>query len=182
MTTFFTSDLHINHFNIIKYTNRPFTSTKEMDEALIDNWNAVVKPGDTVYNLGDFGFGSADYLISVNKRLNGHKHFVWGNHDKELQRYKGDLGFESTSFYKEIRVDNQKIILSHYAFLVWNGSHKGSWNLFGHSHHTLPININSLSTDVGVDGPDFNYTPVSFEQVREIMKNRKFVPLDHHKD
>jgi calcineurin-like phosphoesterase family protein len=124
-------------------------------------------------------FGIADYLISVNKKLNGHKHFVWGNHDKELQRYKGDLGFESTSFYKEVRVANQKIILSHYAFLVWNGSHKGSWNLFGHSHGSLPVYMSALMMDVGTYC--FKYTPVSFEQIREIMRERKFAPVDHHK-
>jgi len=180
MTTFFTSDCHFFHGNIIKYCNRPFANVQEMNETLIANWNSVVKIGDTVYNLGDFGFGNAEDLIAINKRLNGYKHFIWGNHDKELQKYRSNLGFESTSFYKEIRIDTQKIILSHYAFKVWNGSHKSSWNLFGHSHHTLPVDINALSMDVGVDGSDFNYSPVSFETIKNIMSKRNFIPVDHH--
>lgn len=33
--TFFTSDLHLGHRNIIRLCGRPFASLEEMDEALI---------------------------------------------------------------------------------------------------------------------------------------------------
>ena len=33
---------------------RPFASLAEMDDALIRRWNEVVRPGDTVWHLGDF--------------------------------------------------------------------------------------------------------------------------------
>ena len=51
---FFTSDTHFNHKAIISYCSRPFESVEEMNDRLIDNWNQVVKPNDTVYHLGDF--------------------------------------------------------------------------------------------------------------------------------
>ena len=51
---FFTSDTHFNHTNIIQYCQRPFKSTDEMNEAMIDNWNSVVGEDDTVFHLGDF--------------------------------------------------------------------------------------------------------------------------------
>ena len=53
---FYTSDLHISHANVIRFDNRPYESVAEMDEALIKNWNEVVKPNDEVYILGDFAF------------------------------------------------------------------------------------------------------------------------------
>jgi len=56
MTIYFTSDMHLGHKNIIKYSNRPFNSLVEMDQVIIDNYNSVVKKGDTVYDLGDFCF------------------------------------------------------------------------------------------------------------------------------
>lgn len=42
MKTFFTSDTHFYHSNIIKYCLRPFADAHEMNETLIANWNNVV--------------------------------------------------------------------------------------------------------------------------------------------
>jgi len=37
MKDWFTADLHLNHKNIIKYCNRPFTDIYQMDNVLINN-------------------------------------------------------------------------------------------------------------------------------------------------
>ena len=46
---FYISDWHYGHANVIAFDNRPFKSLLEMDEALVDRWNAVVSPGDIVF-------------------------------------------------------------------------------------------------------------------------------------
>ena len=51
------SDLHFGHANIIRFDGRPFKNTDEMEETLVDNWNSVTQPEDTVYILGDFCWG-----------------------------------------------------------------------------------------------------------------------------
>ena len=50
--TFFTSDTHFNHANIIKFCNRPFKDVEQMNETLIANWNRVVEMDDTVFHAG----------------------------------------------------------------------------------------------------------------------------------
>ena len=186
--TFFASDHHFGHRNIIKYANRPFEDVDEMNEALIERHNSVVRQCDIVYFIGDFAFYS-DPMVIVNiiKRLNGEKHFVSGNHDKALINDHVMKQFQSFSRapFKEIYVADpdarggkQSITLCHYAMRVWNKSHHGAFHLYGHSHGSLPDDPNSRSFDVGVDC--WNFTPVSYEQVKEVMAKKNWKPIDHH--
>ena len=183
----FTADLHIGHAAIINYCNRPFTRGKccndkscqeckgvgfipdveQMNETLIRNFNKKVQKSDHVYILGDLLFLSAAQTEEILGRLNGQKHIIFGNHDKELRKRKYSKYFASTSDLKEIKIEGQKIILCHYAMRTWNHSFKGSWHLYGHSHGRLTNPVDSLSMDVGVDLHD--YMPVSFEEVRDLM-------------
>src|SRR6056300_578004 len=82
---FFISDTHFDHANILTFTDyagkpvREFDSVEAMNEAMIERWNAVVKPGDTVYHLGDVAIAKRG--LTHLARLNGRKILVKGNHD-----------------------------------------------------------------------------------------------------
>lgn len=168
---FVTSDSHWDHDNIIKYSNRPYTNTDEMNEALINNWNYRVKPNDKIYHLGDFAFGKGlKHPEKFFNRLNGKKYLIKGNHDHEKTLA---LPWDSINELLEISVGKQRIVLCHYAMRVWHHSYRDTWQLYGHSHVTLP-ETDSMSCDVGVDG--WNYSPVSFETIREKMKWKKENP------
>lgn len=82
MRTFYISDHHFGHRNIIKYTGRPFANIAEMNETLIANHNRVVAKDDRVIFGGDFCFGSIAYCTSIFNRLKGKKYLVKGNHDR----------------------------------------------------------------------------------------------------
>lgn len=178
MTIWFTSDTHWGHANIIKYSNRPFSSREEMDEMLIKNWNDLVQPSDVIYHMGDFSFHQAEKTLSILKRLNGQKHMVKGNHDKHAILKPCYDSFVWVKDYAETVIDKQLIVMCHFPFLTWNKSHHGSWNLHGHCHGSLPEDPHSRRLDVGVDCHD--YRPISFEQVRAIMAKKIFRPVDHH--
>ena len=158
---FFTADTHLGHENIIKYCNRPFNNVREMDEAIINNWNSVVKKDDLVYHLGDFCFKSLSYYTN---KLNGNIILIKGNHDfLEKEDYKY---FNQVYDYKKIKFNNQKIILFHYPMRFWDCSHHGSWHLYGHIHGSHPSI--GLSHDVGVDVNGFK--PISFTELKTIME------------
>ena len=161
MKDWFTADLHLNHKNIIKYCNRPFTDIYQMDNVLINNILARVKPGDNLYLLGDISFKldvALAFLNKIPKKVN--VFLIEGNHDhKRLKEYL------PTFQIKDICINKQWITLCHKVMYTWNESHRGGWNLFAHSHGNLsPI---GLQHDVGVDNN--GYVPLSFEDVVEIM-------------
>jgi len=170
MPIYFTSDTHFGHANIIKYCNRPFKSSFEMDEALVSNWNTLVGPEDTVYHLGDFAFGrnaEQKYISTLAKRLNGYIHLINGNHEKVAHSIP--WRFTTIKDYDEIEVEGQRIVLFHYGMRVWNKAGKGAWHLYGHSHDRLPPYGKSL--DVGVDSCD--YYPVGFARLKYTIDQRK---------
>lgn len=184
MNTFFTSDQHFGHKNICRFADRPFNSIEEMNEALIEEHNAVVKPTDTVWYLGDFAFMPANETKRILRRLNGNKSLILGNHDKNFNRksreFIGSGLLNAIYHYREIYVEKQSIVLFHYGMRVWNKHHHGAWLLYGHSHGSLPPH--GLSVDVGVDSKEITdeYRPVSFEEIKRFMNTREKVEVDHH--
>ena len=163
----FTADPHFGHKNIIKYCKRPFTNASQMDAAIRTNWNALVKPKDTVYILGDFSMSSdKKQLEDWFNALHGNKFLIVGNHDsKECLKLPWKGVFE----VKQIRYAGHRIWLSHYAHRTWPNSYHGAFHLFGHSHGMLADYRRSI--DVGVDVQDFK--PISGDQVVEMLKDRK---------
>ena len=174
-STWFTSDTHFNHKNIITYCGRNFDDLDSMTESLVSNWNNAVREGDTVYHLGDFalswGKKHEELIDGILRRLNGQKHLIVGNHDRdEVTRSRR---WVTVSHYKELKVaiggHQQAIVLCHYPLRSWNQQHYGSWMLHGHCHGTLP-DIGGKIMDVGVDC--HQHKPISLSHVSELMGGR----------
>lgn len=175
-----TSDHHFHHSNIIKYCNRPFGSVEEMNEALVANWNSVVKSDDHVYHLGDFCFGNVEkwnWCLEPG-RLNGHIHLILGNHDPERVFRDGTFieRFDSIDYQKILIIEGWTVILNHFPFLSFSNNldHKVI-GLSGHTHvGQLSSSVESYDKlnamykpnqyDVGVDNN--NFTPVSWAEVK----------------
>lgn len=167
-----TSDLHLNHANIIKYepVSRPFSSVEEMNETIIRNWNNKVKDEDTVFILGDLCMGKNDEAAALVNQLKGKKILIRGNHDSSARRkiFKEECGIElhdiyylpykgryfvmchfpiaSEEFLEMVRKDNSEVIV-----------------LYGHIHSNAPTGYIDGTFHVGVDTN--NLTPVSIEEI-----------------
>lgn len=175
MTTFFTSDTHFGHANIINLCHRPFGTVNDMDDRMVANWNARVSPQDTVYHLGDFTLAGENTAVHYLRQLNGKIHLIHGNHD--LPAVRALPIWASSGPLVEIKLDGRRLTLCHYAMRVWHHCERGSLMLYGHSHGNLLGNSQSL--DVGVDAWD--YFPVTLD---EILTRMARVPVytseDHH--
>jgi calcineurin-like phosphoesterase family protein len=174
---FFTSDTHFHHKAILKYTSRPFQDIEDMNEQLISRWNAKIHKDDTVIHTGDFSFGTVEEALQIFARLNGKIYLAKGNHDSSEKLKK--IPFEAVGDVLQFRYNGKGFFASHFAHRVWEDSHYHTYHIYGHSHGSLPDDPNSLSMDVGIDCHP-NCEPFSFEEVREKMKAKNFIPVDHH--
>ena len=98
---------------------------------------------------------------------------IRGNHDPQVEGLLESL-FDSVNDLLSIKVEGQNIILCHYAMMVWDKSHKSSWQLYGHSHGELPDDPLSLSIDIGGDWQYFR------EGFHEIALDAWYRELDAH--
>jgi calcineurin-like phosphoesterase family protein len=165
MNIWITSDTHYEHFNIIDYEKRPFSSPREMTEVLIDNWNKRVGKNDLVFHLGDVFFCKADRMKEIAESLNGRKILIRGNHDKGVTNGKfKSLGFDVHNYYFL-----GEFLLSHYPqsevplrIAIENGLLKG--NIHGHVHSKIDGLDQNIYRCVSVELTD--YAPINFEEIK----------------
>lgn len=160
----FVSDTHFGHKNIIKYCGRPYADTGEMDAALLDNWNKVVKPEDTVWHLGDVAFHNHEII----GQLNGFINLVPGNHDHERRKKVEPFVDKWHDEVVYLEIDSKrKFTLCHYPFESWRREYP--FHLHGHSHGTA--GVHRVRLDVGVDATKL-MRPMHIDEVMQnIMVN-----------
>lgn len=168
MDIYFTSDWHLNHFNIIKYCNRPFKTLEEMNSTIIRNFNKRVKKDDLVFFLGDFIFKS------VSGKGNGEKEkpkyflkqlkckniiFICGNHDRN-----NSLRTPIQSII--MRYGGKRIFLTHNPKFC-NINYE--INLIGHVHDIWKIKRyrrgEQFTDCINVSVEQWNYYPIGWTEI-----------------
>jgi calcineurin-like phosphoesterase family protein len=172
---FATGDLHLNHRKIPIYCRRRFClspqelvlldsgapvrcketpdgwlpsedSLERMNTHILDEINKIVGINDTLWVLGDYCFTPKGleefYARKFRNRINCQNvNLIWGNHD---HRNIAPV-FNRTYERYIMRWKGRKIIMSHCAHAVWEGSHRKSYHLYAHSHTTAERNLDIFS-------------------------------------
>lgn len=129
------SDTHFNHANILKFTDdkgkifRPFSSVDEMNETMVENWNAVVRDQDIIYHLGDVYLTGGASVNQLFKRLRGRKRWIIGNHDNPYDQMLRKH-FQKAGIWRVWK--EEKLIFSHVP--IHESSLRGFVNVHGHIH------------------------------------------------
>lgn len=196
---FFTADLHFGHPKIIWYAERPFSTLEEMEQALVANWNAVIRdPEDLVWVLGDYALGDRGRALRMLSRLAGRKMLVSGNHDacspvhpggwKHVAEYV-DAGFEIVTPWTQTKLPaprsgakRQRVLLSHFPYDGDSGSHhpdryraarlrdEGQPVLHGHVHDKFTLQHSAKgSIQINVGVDRWNYRPVAAGEIARLI-------------
>lgn len=189
MAIFYSSDFHLGHSNIIKYSGRPFTNAKEMDEAIIERHNSIVKPNDHWWYLGDLTMerGSlasqqAQDTIRLVNRLQGHGRILLGNHDHFPFSVYIDCGFEKI----QASHVHDNILFTH---IPIHPRSMGRFiaNVHGHTHAAAPYDpvlrvnyeevwegkeqvVTGVSPYINICVEQTHYAPISLEEVKGRIK------------
>lgn len=170
---YFTSDWHLNHKAVIRYSNRPFRDIHDMRQSLLENINNTVsKKCDKLFMLGDMTFGNKDGLLEFIESINAPLYIIAGNHDaNNICNFLRRAGVNvlpkgAFSFLK----DDLKITLTHKPledkYMV-----KNEFNICGHVHSSGGLMLDDTHYDCGVDNN--NYFPVPLDYI--LQKRKMFL-------
>lgn len=150
-----------------------------MDEQLLANHNALVKPSDHWYNLGDVtmlrgGRVQQQVFIDQIRKFNGHKRLLLGNHDHFSIEVYLRAGFEK--IYATWRgIGDGRFIFSH---IPIHPSSMGSAiaNVHGHTHASPdepPVlqvtedGVVHVKPYVNISIERTNYFPITLGEIRD---------------
>ena len=165
-SVFLVSDTHFGHKGVCHFTRndgvtklRPFDTPEEMDEFMVEAWNARVRPNDKVYHLGDVVMSRRS--LSIMNRLNGDKVLIRGNHDI----FKDE---DYRKYFRELRAYHvmNGMILSHIPIHSESLGRFGV-NIHGHLHANRvmrPARVLEEFIDHGCTTIDERYHCVCVEQ------------------
>ena len=184
--TWFTSDLHIGHANIIKFCQRPFGSVEEMNDVIVARINDIVPPDWVLIILGDAVMGKISETLGVLASIKAEVKLVPGNHDrcwtgngdsaaKWVERYKQEGGVsEVLDGFVRSEVFGEPVAMCHFPpngdsqeeerFVEHRPSEDG-WLLHGHTHGAWRQNGRMI--DVGLDS--WGGRPVSIREISDLM-------------
>jgi calcineurin-like phosphoesterase family protein len=166
-SVFLVSDTHFGHKGVCHFTRndgvtklRPFDTPEEMDEFMVEAWNAKVRPNDKVYHLGDVVINRK--ALGIMRRLNGDKVLIRGNHDI----FRDD---EYREYFRELRAYHvmNGMILSHIPVHAESLGRFGV-NIHGHLHANRVKRARGVDARTGEvlysDENDVRYHCVCVEQ------------------
>jgi calcineurin-like phosphoesterase family protein len=162
MRVWFISDCHFAHANIIKYCSRPFKDAEQMDNAIINNWNLMIKKDDIIYCLGDFCLGNKEAIQRYVSQLNGRKNLILGNHDRYKPTEYMTFGFEWASRFP-ILFDNFMILSHEPVFL--NKNCQPYINVHGHTHDSTPFKESGWALNISCEHTF--YAPISYDMIKK---------------
>lgn len=172
MKIWFTSDWHLNHFNIIRYTSRPFKTLEEMNNTIISRFNERVDEDDLVFFVGDFifksgsnrGEGEKDKADNFREKLKCKNIiFIEGNHDKAGKN--------------SLRTPIRNLVIKHGGKLI-NLVHNPEFcninypmNIVGHVHEKWQFKRYRKGMDftdcVNVSVEQWNYYPITINEIQQ---------------
>jgi calcineurin-like phosphoesterase family protein len=199
-----TSDTHFNHKNICRGVTdwrledgsipedqtRDFDTLNQMNDAIVNNINAVVGQDDVLIHLGDWSFGGFENIQKLRDRIICKEiHLLFGNHDHHIERNRANCQsmFTSAQHFLQIEYMGQTIESMHYPISSWNGLRKGRIHLHGHCHLSNEHKFgNGRRMDVGMDGHlEFRPYDLHREVITPMLKRpigSELGHLDHHVD
>lgn len=188
----FISDIHVDHTNVLRLSDRPFQNIQEMERTIVNNINKVVRPDDVLILGGDICLGKKEAWIRFLSSLHTKNVIlVKGNHDTWQNIPKDMLTLIVEQLV--LRLHGRLFVVSHYPYrcswwrAFWKRLHpavlspkrpkdNGLWLLHGHDHRrSILVDYHPRMLSIGVDAN--NFKPISADEIIRIVQRQENSPV-----
>ena len=163
--TWIWSDLHLGDMGTIMAFDRPFETTQEMDQALMQAWRTVAKSDETTICLGDVSVDGRleEHHQQAWKRTAGAKWLVLGNHDVDPVNDKRRMEVDRTCTVVFVPGD-PPLALTHVPLMQIP---HGWINVHGHIHNQESP---TRSRHINVSVEHLRYRPARLSRIRHLAR------------
>lgn len=206
MTThWFCADMHFGHAKVAELRGFPDTDTH--DAAIMAGLERSLRPGDTLWILGDMTMGGKHREIEALESLGRFAserrvpmHLILGNHDRAHPQHTNSIRAEqdvqkvmdSVGIARRIKTENGgRALLSHFPYsgdhttteryTLWRLPDEGIPLIHGHTHSTEKVSYSPSGTvQVCVSLDAWNMLPARKDQVEALISAttpRRTTPL-----
>jgi len=179
----FMADPHFDHEAIATKMGRKIDgegNIESWNQKCLDVLNEHVGRQDQLFILGDFTWKNpGKWRSSINCK---HITLIRGNHDTGITRLRAVFGCDNVQDTKVVKIHGVYTVLFHYPIAFWDRSHRGSYHLYGHIHHSQPREAlldllgdrksMDVSPEAALDHFGY-YRPFSEDDIHSILSVRK---------
>lgn len=154
---YFTSDLHFGEERM-DIMQRPFSSSVEMENYIINNFNNILNIDDELIIVGDIiNKNFPEKIKRIQEIQCKNKILIKGNHDIDLNDQELIKYFDVIIPNGE-GIDIEEFYVTHYPIQ----GKKDQYNLVGHIHSAWKFQLNMINVGVDVN----HFRPISIDQIR----------------
>jgi calcineurin-like phosphoesterase family protein len=164
MNIFVTSDTFFGRK--LAATQGGFSSLEEMEDRIIENWNAKIKPNDIVYHLGNFGWDPISTESAI-IHLNGKIFFVGGEYDKHLSEISLVKIGKHVLLPAISEIPKINTVFSHWPLSNWANREEGSIHIHG------GLKQEQITNRFCANIANWNWSPIEFDFINDIVKQQQ---------
>jgi calcineurin-like phosphoesterase family protein len=174
MATFIIANCQFGRSGVIRPNNRPFGNVQDMNDEMVQRWNAVVKPEDTVIHLGNFAWDptTAEEMfedLNFNQLL-----LLPAEHDSAILELQAAGGLPTNVKVVNyiFEQNNLNATFSYWPMLEWPSKSKGGY-LF-HGYYNKKYKSDHKKKMINMATEFWNYTPQNINSILTLFDDKDF--------
>lgn len=175
MATFLIGNCQFGRSAVIKQNKRPFENVIDMNEEMIQRWNAVVTDEDTVIHLGNFAWDPTTAEEAMGRLSGKTIYLLPGENDQAILDIltQGALPSHVKVINRIFENSQLKATFSYWPLMEWPQKNKGNYLYYG--YYSPKYKSDHKKKMINMACEFWNYTPARIDNLIKLFDDKDIV-------